>query len=492
MMIIRASDAYSLYQPSACSRRVYLRHHQIQESQAGPYEEVIRNLGERHEKGHLSTFSDVVDLSRIPFIERANQTQVHIQGGAPVIYQGLLMATREINGIACEIVGEPDFLIEDGGIYKIRDSKMSRRITEGDHPEVFHQLHIYGWLYQQNHGVRPSLLEVHSGTGEIVIIPPQEDSAVLEFIKDLLTHRLADEEPYSPVGWTKCNGCGFRQYCWPRAEHSRDIALVDGVDQGLALALYEENIRTVEEFLSAFDEVRLTGYQRPWGNGQQRVGSKAGSILRMARVLSTREELLIETPNLPTGPNYVMFDLEGLPPHLDELNKIYLWGARVYGDQPSEYMAATAKFGADGDRQGWEDFLHLAGKIFQKYGDVSFVHWHHYERTNIRMYVERFGDENGIAERVLANLCDLLPITKRSIALPLPSYSLKVVEQYIGFKRTQEEFGGQWSMAKYIEATETEDELQQKAVMDQILLYNKEDLEATWAVFKWLRGKQTN
>ncbi len=32
------------------------------------------------------------------------------------------------------------------------------------------------------------------------------------------------------------------------------------------------------------------------------------------------------------------------------------------------------------------------------------------------------------------------------------------MNEYIGFQRTQDECGGEWSMAKYIEATETEDE----------------------------------
>ena len=66
--------------------------------------------------------------------------------------------------------------------------------------------------------------------------------------------------------------------------------------------------------------------------------------------------------------------------------------------------------------------------------------------------------------------------------LPIPSYSLKVVEEYVGFKRTQKEYGGQWSMAQYIEATETEDEAARQKVMDEILKYNEEDLAATWAV----------
>jgi predicted RecB family nuclease len=44
-------------------------------------------------------------------------------------------------------------------------------------------------------------------------------------------------------------------------------------------------------------------------------------------------------------------------------------------------------------------------------------------------------------------------------------------------------------MAKYIEATETEDQKQRDELMDQILAYNREDLEATWAVLLWLKSK---
>ena len=43
-------------------------------------------------------------------------------------------------------------------------------------------------------------------------------------------------------------------------------------------------------------------------------------------------------------------------------------------------------------------------------------------------------------------------------------------------------------MAKYIEATETDDEVERAAIMDEILAYNREDLEATWAVMEWLKG----
>jgi len=44
-------------------------------------------------------------------------------------------------------------------------------------------------------------------------------------------------------------------------------------------------------------------------------------------------------------------------------------------------------------------------------------------------------------------------------------------------------------MATFIEATETSDEEKRKELRDKIIAYNKEDLEATWAVFQWLRSK---
>ena len=44
-------------------------------------------------------------------------------------------------------------------------------------------------------------------------------------------------------------------------------------------------------------------------------------------------------------------------------------------------------------------------------------------------------------------------------------------------------------MATFIEATETNDEGKRSELVGQILNYNREDLEATWAVFQWLRTK---
>jgi predicted RecB family nuclease len=206
--------------------------------------------------------------------------------------------------------------------------------------------------------------------------------------------------------------------------------------------------------------------------------------------MEKQQEKILAAPAIPPFPNYVMFDLEGMPPQFDdELDRIYLWGMQVFGDSPTEFLPSVAGFGTNGDKEGWLDFLGKAEQIFQQYGDLPFVHWAAYEKTYLDRYIKRYGDVNGIAARVKANLLDLLTVARDSVVLPVPSFSLKVIEKYVGYKRTQAVYGGDFSMAMFIEAVETSDEAKRNELMGEILKYKSEDLEATWAVFQWLKSK---
>jgi predicted RecB family nuclease len=264
---------------------------------------------------------------------------------------------------------------------------------------------------------------------------------------------------------------------------------VPDVDQSLARTLRGIGVSTRKELLVKFDFVSLSELKRSHGQSERRVGKAANRIIHFAQAMETQQEKILAAPAIPLFPNYVMFDLEGMPPHLDEIEKIYLWGMQVFGEKPSEFMPAVAGFGPEGDRDCWLAFLENARRVFESHGDIPFVHWASYEKTKLSLYVDRFGDVDGIVARVKANLLDLLTVARNSIVLPLPSFSLKVVEKYVGFTRTLEEAGGQWAMATFIEATETSDELKRKQLMNDILKYNQEDLAATWAVFEWLKTR---
>jgi predicted RecB family nuclease len=487
-MRLTASDFITYFRPSQCELRVWLRHRGEEESEPSVYDEVLRRLGERHEREHLATLGPYLDLRQVGEEERIQRTLEAINEKVPVLYQPAFRVMHQCGPIEAEIIGIPDFLIRGEGGYVIRDSKMSRRIDEKNHPEILLQVQLYGWLFEKTCGVPPTDLQVFSGTKEIVAVPYDGGKSALEGLERLATIKQREGEAYEPVGWSKCTPCGFTDRCWARAEAADDPALLPDVDQSLARKLNHMGIHTRRDLLAKFDFVSLSGLKRPFGNREQRVGEKAEHILQFAEVMEERKPRILATPAIPQHPNYVMFDLEGMPPHLDELDKIYLWGAQVFGEKPSAFMPAVSGFGPDGDREGWLAFLENAKQIFALYGDIPFVHWATYEKTHLLKYIQKYGDIDATAARVKANLLNLLTVARDSLILPVPSFSLKVIEQYVGYKRKQEEYGGQWAMAKFIEATETEDEEQRRKVMAEILAYNKEDLEATWAVFQWVKS----
>jgi predicted RecB family nuclease len=487
-MRLIASDLITRHRPSPCDLRVWLRHRREPEREASEYELVLRRLGNRHEREHLASLGASLDLSEVAEEERLQRTSEAITSRVAVIYQPAFRVVHKFGGTGAEIIGLPDFLILDGDGYIVRDAKMARRIDGENHPEILLQVQLYGWLFERSLGVPAKALQVFSGMKEIVPIP-HDCAAALNALERVVAIKRSNEQMYEPVGWSKCGPCGYNERCWNQAEAKGDVALIPDVDQSLAWTLNRMRVHTRSELLTRFDVVRLSELKRPFGNGEQRVGKRAERILRFADAMEQKAERILCAPAIPALPNYAMFDLEGLPPHLDELDKIYLWGVQVYGENPTEFMPAVSGLGGDGDREGWLGFLANAKRVFDICDDVPFVHWASYEKTYLAKYITRYGDSEGVAARVMANLLDLFPITKESIIVPVPSFSLKVIEQYVGYRRKLPEGNGQWAMAKFIQATETADEARRQELMKEILDYNREDLESMWAVFTWLKSK---
>jgi len=425
--------------------------------------------------------------STLPW-ERERDTLAAVRSGAPAIYQARFRASIDLDGEMCEIVGEPDFLIRDGGGYRIRDSKLSRRVDDDHHPEIALQLQLYGWLYERVVGAPPAGLEVHAGSGKIVPVLYDGGEAALDFLRKLRRMRLAAENAYEPVGWSKCGGCGYFDLCWKQAEAADDIALLPAVSQARAVELRGHGITTIREVPGAIENPALRDlfYQ---GKRKPRLRDFAVSLLRSAESHISGRDIVIAPPAVPNAPNFAVLDLEGLPPYFDELEKIYLWGMKVFGARPSGHLFSQAGLGADGDREGWDSFLRLASRLFAEYGDIPFIHWGSYERAKLRLYLDRYGDRDDTAVHLLGQLVNLFDVVRESVVFPLPSLSLKVIEKHVGFTRKLSETDGAWAICRYIEATETADPASRAEIMGRILAYNQEDLDAVRAVMEWLRGR---
>jgi predicted RecB family nuclease len=391
---IQASDVYDYYHPSRCARRVALRARGEPETTAdSPFDKLLQDLGRRHEKAHLAALSGVLDLSSLmgDSKERERCTLAAIGEGVTAIYQPLFRTQISLDGERCELVGEPDFLVNhpDGAGYVIRDSKLARKPTSGRHLAIPLQLQIYGLLYERAAGELPRELQIHAGAGDIVRVPYAGQAPVIEALREHRRMRLASPDAYEPVGWTKCSGCGFHDRCWGEATASGDVALLTTVNQDRARSLHARGIATIEALPAAIDDAAHFDFF--WeGKTESRIRGFVPALRRSAEAFLSGKPVVIAAPDLPDAGDCVMLDLEGLPPYLDELEKIYLWGVKDYRGFSPRFLPALAGFGPEGDRAGWDQFLAIGASLLAERPNLRFVHWGNYEQTKIRDYMERY------------------------------------------------------------------------------------------------------
>jgi predicted RecB family nuclease len=495
-MRVTATDAITHLGGTRCDRRVWIKKNDAAEpKEPGDLEVALAKMGAEHEARHAASFPNIVDLGDVrPLAEQARLTLDEVAKRSDVIYQGALVTDHLFGGSSVEVVGLPDFIIPVDGGHVIRDAKLARSVEEKSKPGIVRQLQIYGWLFERITGRAPVALEVLSGQGTIINIPFSSADAVAE-LEELSRLASLPSEPFEVVGWSKCQGCDFTDHCWDRAVAAREPGTIPDVDVGMGVAFNDMGVLTFDQIPVNFDEAALADFERPRGRDRvQRVGPVAAArVLRNVEAHDQGTPIVFAEPQIPEHDYYVMFDLEGIPPDQTRPEIVYLWGMQAYpadGSDPADPIFALAGFGPNGDAEGWQAFLAGAKQLMDSFGDdVPFVHWAPYEQTKICNYIETYGDPDGIAGRVREkNLLDLLPVTRSSVALPLPSYSLKVIEGYLGYERKLAGYKGDKSIARYMEAVESNDQSHRDEIIRELCQYNGEDLEATWVVLDWLRG----
>jgi predicted RecB family nuclease len=525
MPILSPSSISSLYYPAKCELRGWLKRHkpELEVEDFDAFQEFLREEGDRHEKALLEellpNFPDWVDAGGRKDKRAREKTENAVSEEKDLIFQGMLIQDEvEIGGEKRTVLGYPDFMLKQGDGYTIADAKLARSIyktgkdderrVKNDKRYIELQLQLYGWLFSRQFPGLDFELLILNGKGEREGVPYDGGDAAFEELERLLRIETHSEEPWEPVGWSKCGACGFKEYCWENAERVEQTGLVPDLSQALGHKLRDQKgIESYLEMLERMDATDLAEMKNV-GAGAKNEKNLAGAvrILENARALRTGEAFIRGAGQSELevlfDDNYVMFDLEGVPFGRDSNERIYLWGLQVFGEEMGEFRPAFAHFGEDGDERGWNDFLKISREILDEHPGIRFVHWAKYEKTKINQYMRRFADSDlETAEEVKGQLLNLLDVAKAAVAIPASSYSLKVVEQLpqvhevTGFKRggegesaDDEIKSGDQSIAAYMTAVETNDQSERDRLMEQLARYNQQDLEATWAVQQWLRS----
>lgn len=504
-----------------------------------PMMELVAVLGLDHEARELAALRrDLPLVEEIPYERKANPADADawraeiaearnatlgaLNRGVDVVFQGVLFQ-ESIPDSPCEagFQGFADFLVKAQEQWEVWDTKLARSAKDTALLQLasyVDQLELLG--VQVSHHARLVLGDgTHSIHDVSEIIPLYLDQR--RILLELIDERHSDVKP---IAWgdDRYVACGTKACpaCSEQITAHDDLFLIAGLRKTQRNKLRVAGFHTLTDFAAASrDEVR----SRVFGIGQDtlqalhrqaslQVASRARPDGRPAWELFSPSTLRL-LPEPDAGD--VFFDFEGDPTYqeLDDEGRMLgglshsdetgwfgieylfgMWGENLGG--PGESFLGLWAESFEEERQRFEEFLSLMDQRLLAHPGMHIYHYSSYERTRLGVLARRYGNDSAILRAILEDvLVDLYPIVMKSVAIGLPSYSLKSLESLYFEPETRSGIagGGESVVAFYnfLHATSAgrlDDALE---IKDSILHYNRLDCVSTKALRDWLASIQT-
>jgi predicted RecB family nuclease len=461
----------------ACERRLYLeRHAPALAAPRGAHDTMLRELAGDHVRRVRERFSDVRGPIRGEIRDEtraAAETVRLLRETRATLHRPVFLAP---DGTAIAV---PDFVYWEDEALVVHDARLASRI-EG-HYDIRVQLTHHAALIEEAAGIRPARLEVTSGRDQVLVGEPIPDSQYRALRARALGLLSGGAEPDVLKAHSRCESCPFYRHCWSRAEADGRIEAVPGMRHEVLRALGARGVRTLQQLASLDPEALADSLK---------IGRLGRHLVLSARALRDRAPVWLETPRLPPGRPLVWLDCEGDSDPDDGAQVVYLWGLAVDPDPAGGPLQVESLFGdlaPGGDAAGWRRFLARAGEIRARFPGAVWVHYSPYERTAFAMCRRRYGDPEGVTDHIERSAFDLhAEAITRWVKLPLRSLSIKHVAPFVGFHWSDPESGSAWSLVQYRRARATADPGARRAILDRIAAYNRDDLEAMRAVWRWI------
>lgn len=470
--LIRATDLYSF---TECDRMVFLNHHgdKSLRDKRSEYQQYLAEQGEAFEDDVVATLPVEEPSYVIGDLETGWQETLKLmQAGAGIIYQGVLIHDG--------VVGIPDLLLRVDDvmspsafgdyIYRPVDIKLASKAKKGHKLQVM----CYIWLLENIQQTRPvGSLYLKDSSSSLGLFTEEVVNFEAEKFNKVLaeTRLLAAGEERKPFISSACKMCGWQSFCTGLATESEDASLLPGMRRTVWQHLHDRGKGSIAD---------VTTIPRDELLAIKGVGDKvADKILRHAHALTNDEVIVFKTIKLPEPSPYdIFYDIESIPNEQFH----YLMGMVVRRSDGWVYEYDLAEQRKD-EPAMWRSFLDRLDQFLEHDG-AHVYHYGAYEKTSIKQLTERHGGA-AQAERLLDRLVDLEKVIKKSIVLPLQSYSLKAVAPWLGFQWDSETTTGGGSVVDFIHWLDDGD----RSFLDRILHYNEEDCHATVAVRDWLLEK---
>ncbi|ODN31178.1 recombinase RecB [Fervidobacterium thailandense] len=250
-----------------------------------------------------------------------------------------------------------------------------------------------------------------------------------------------------------CRLCPFVEKCFHEARAIESIDFLHGLRGKTAEKLRKIGIDSIKDLLNQRD--RLIEHFGP---------ERTRKLIAHARsVIENRPVLFAQPPQLENG---IFLDIESYTP----TDFDYLFGVLSDGT----YIPFLAR----DQNEEVRAFRNVLEFIDQTSGPV--YHFHQYEVQRFKKLAKRYGID--IPKEFFKRFVDVYKLYADHVALPVPSYSLKVLARYFGFQ-WRNDINGRTVIDTYARYMSTGDE----DILNAILVYNEDDVRATELLVSKLR-----
>lgn len=369
-------------------------------------------------------------------------------------------------------------------------ARQGRRLTRDQRL----QLTLWGQLLEayQQAPVPNALVVAGAGTSmerDTLALAPSLQSQLQESLQRLAVDLGRSDPPELVNDRKKCVLCSWRGLCDQEASavgHLSEVSGVGGKRRDLLLGL---GLATVSD-LAAADPEQLADQLEAHGE-QHREAALA--LVDQARVqvagVPRRRLAGPVLPELERVPGVLLYDIESDPDARDDFLHGFVLLRR--GADRSWPEAATARYQPllaryeHGEARLWTRL----SALLERYPDWPVLHYGETEVLTLLRMAQRQGASAAAQARLRARCLDVHQRLRQHWLLPVNSYGLKAVAQWIGFRWSQSGVDGARALLWWRQWRLGDPRRSSPARHDnlrRIFRYNRDDNLATWAVVSWL------
>jgi uncharacterized protein len=463
---------------------------------------LIQQKGHEHERAYLAHLRTlhrtVATIESDPRASRSDdlagrvaRTLDAMRRGADIVYQATFRDGA--------LLGHADFLRRVPGAsdlgawhYEVIDTKLARR------PRAEHvvQLAFYAALLGRAQGRAPAHAWVVTGDASRTEHPFRVADAA-HYVAHQLGRYLArvadDGAPPYPEPCEACGTCRWRERCERQRVADDHLCQVADIRRQQVRRLQAAGVGTLAALAALPDDAPVARIQ-PETLARLRAQARLQHLARTDG--RRRHETLPPDPDARLGwhllpapdPHDLYFDMEGDPLEPDGLE--YLFGLHGRGIDPARpgEPAFRAFWAHDRreERAAFEAFVDTVTEWLVLHPGAHVYHYAAYERSALQRLMSLHATREDEVDALLRDrrLVDLYAVVRGAVRTSEPSYSIKSVERFYRPAREGEVVDAGQSIVRYERWRET----REQGLLDDIERYNRDDVESTEGLHRWLLG----